>query len=261
MYRILIISFVALLFVYCSSSTQKEKSITETEPKKEEVNKSTKKKKNKVVNFNITDENVVEKLTAYGEKHDETIILMKTSKGNMKIKLYKNTPLHRANFLMLAKNKFYENTVFYRVIKNFMIQGGDSDADDRKAKKQQFGRYTIPPEFNDQNIHKKGALSMTREYENNPDKRSVAFDFFLVQGEVYTDMELKAVEIESNRTYTKEQRDIYTTIGGAPHLDYEHSVFGEVIEGIDVIDSIAASRVDNSNWPYSDVKINIEIIE
>lgn len=265
MSRLLFIFIPFIILLSCNSNKEPKKEITTSQPKIAKSDrpnlKEGKKKKEKVVHFNITDENVVKKLRAYGETNDETIILMKTSKGNMKIKLYKNTPLHRANFIMLAKNQFYENTVFYRVIKNFMIQGGDSDAADRKQKKQQFGRYTIPPEFKAENIHKKGALSMAREYENNPDKRSVSFDFFFVQGEVYSDLQLKAVEMETNVSYSDEQRKIYTTIGGAPHLDNEHTVFGEVIEGLDVIDSIASARVDHSNWPYTDIKINIEIIE
>lgn len=255
--------FALMLLISCNQNQTKqeqEKKVKTTQQKKQ-TKKTVKKEKKKAIRFNITNENVVEKLKSYGEKHDESIILMKTSKGDMKIKLYNNTPLHKANFLMLAKNKFYENTVFYRVIQNFMIQGGDSDAEDRKQKKRQFGRYTIPPEFRAENIHKKGVLSMSREYEDNPEKRSVSFDFFLVQGEVYNDLQLDAVEIETNRKYTTEQRKIYTTLGGAPHLDFEHTAFGEVIDGIEVIDSIAAVRVDQSNWPYTDVKINIEIVE
>ena len=265
MIRLLYIFIPFIILISCNSNKESKEELTTSKSniiKSEKTNSnSVKKKKEKAIQFNITDENVIKKLSTYGENNDETIILMKTSKGNMKIKLYKNTPLHRANFIMLAKNNFYENTVFYRVIKNFMIQGGDSDASDRKQKKQQFGRYTIPAEFNANNIHKKGALSMAREYENNPEKRSVSFDFFFVQGEVYSDPQLKAVELETNITYTEEQRNIYTTIGGAPHLDNEHTVFGEVIEGLEIIDSIASARVDHSYWPYTDIKINIEIIE
>jgi cyclophilin family peptidyl-prolyl cis-trans isomerase len=265
MYKYLFVILVIFFFISCTSNPKVEKQQAVSKPNTVKPNKpstkSTIKKKEKVVRFNISDENVVKKLSSYGENHGETIILMKTSKGNMKIKLYKETPLHRANFIMLAKNKFYENTVFYRVIKNFMIQGGDSDADDRKEKKQQFGRYTIPTEFNNKYIHKKGALSMTREYEDNPEKRSVSFDFFLVQGEIYSEGQLKAVEMETGNQYTPEQRNIYKTIGGTPHLDNEHTVFGEVLDGIEVIDSIANSRVDESNWPRTDVKINIEIIK
>lgn len=262
MFKYIIICLVILFLVGCSSESSKPEAEQKTESVKPKApkKKSPKKVKEKAINFNITDENVVKKLTSYGEKHKETIILMKTSKGNMKIKLYNNVPLHRANFIMLAKNGFYENTVFYRVVKDFMVQGGDSDADDRATKKKQFGRYTIPPEFRKDNIHKKGVLSMSREYKDNPEKRSVSFDFFLVQGEVYSNFQLDAVEMEHNRKYTEEQRKIYTTIGGTPHLDFEHTAIGEVIEGIEVIDSIAAVNVDNSNWPISDVKINIEII-
>ena len=256
--------FLTLVFIFLISCVNEEKQVNQGKKpckKATSIKKTVIKRKYKEVpKFNITDNSVVSVLSTFGNFNKEDIIIMQTSKGDMKIKLYNNTPLHKANFLLLSKNKFYENTEFYRVIKDFMIQGGDSDDENRPEMKSKFGRYTIPNEINKNNIHKKGAIAMAREYKKNPKKRSSSFDFFIVQGKIYTPGELKAVEIEKNITYTEAQKQIYYTIGGAPHLDGDHSVFGEVISGLEVIDSIANTRIDKSNWPYSDVKINIEIL-
>ena len=209
----------------------------------------------------LTDENLEKELTAYGKENPETLILLKTPKGNMKIRLYKNTPLHRANLVRLIKNNFYTGTVFYRVIDHFMIQGGDSDDWSRQTIKSKMGNYTLPAEINSENIHQKGALSMAREYENNPDKRSVPFEFFIVQGVKYTPAELSALEKQYNITISPEHKKIYETVGGCPHLDGQHTVFGQVIDGLSVIDSIAAVPVDKSNWPIDDVTISFQILD
>ncbi|MCK4662273.1 MAG: peptidylprolyl isomerase [Bacteroidales bacterium] len=262
--NILLILISILLFSFCSPQAKndnkiiedknvtKPKSIKKIEPKKTE----TKKKEIKLSNSNVK-----EFLTEYGRNNPETLVLIKTSLGDIKIRLYKNTPLHRANFIMLVKKKFYDETVFYRVVKGFMIQGGDSDADDRKTKKAQIGNYSIPSEFNSELFHKKGAISMAREYDNNPNKRSSSFDFFIVQGSIFSEIDLKAIEIEKNIKFTDEQRKIYKTTGGAAHLDREHTVFGEVIEGIDIIDKIANVEIDKSSWPIDDIIMTIEVLK
>lgn len=207
----------------------------------------------------LTNENLVEELTKYGNENRETLVVMKTPKGTMKIQLYENTPLHRANFIRLIKNGFYKGTEFYRVINNFMIQGGDSDGFERQYVKQKMGTYTLPAEFRKENIHKKGALSMAREYENNPEKRSVAFEFFIIQGTRYTAGELLGAEQQYHLFISPVHQEIYKTQGGTPHLDGQHTVFGQVIEGLEVIDSLAAVTVDEGNWPIEKMSIDLEI--
>jgi len=209
----------------------------------------------------ITNANVEATLREYGKENTETLVLLKTPKGNMKIKLYKNTPLHRANLLRLIKNNFYKETVFYRVVQNFIIQGGGNDGWERVSIKNSMGNYSIPAEFRNENIHKKGALSMVREYENNPKKRSVSFDFFIVQGTKYTDGEILGAEHTYDLKISPEHKKIYKALGGTPHLDGQHTVFGEVVEGFEVIDSIAAVKVDNGDWPIQDVSIEFQILE
>ncbi|MDW7690305.1 peptidylprolyl isomerase [Flammeovirgaceae bacterium SG7u.111] len=239
------------LFTF-SCSEQKNKEEKKTKAKVEE------KKKAKAAEkfIKLDNSNAAAFLEEYGKKNKETILLLKTSKGDMKIRLYENTPLHRANFLMLSKRKYFNKTQFYRVIKNFMVQAGDSDDRELGRVKKNIGKYQIPAEFRAGNFHKKGALALAREYEQNPEKKSSSFDFYIVQGEKYNKQSLEALEMENNITFSPEQVQIYTTLGGTPHLDGEHTVFGEVIEGLSVIDSIAAVEVSaEDNWPVDEVNI------
>jgi len=209
----------------------------------------------------LTDANVEATLLEYGNENTQTLVMLKTPKGNMKIRLYKNTPLHRANLIRLIKNNFYKETVFYRVVQNFIIQGGGNDGWERVSIKNSMGNYSIPAEFRSENIHKKGALSMARSYDNNPEKRSVSFDWFIVQGTKYNDTEILGAEKTYDLKISAENKNIYKTLGGTPSLDGQHTVFGEVIEGFDVIDSIAAVKVDEGDWPIQDVTIEFQILE
>ena len=192
-------------------------------------------------------------LLDYAKRHPEKLVLIKTRHGNMKVKLYDDTPKHRANFLMLASEGYYNQTVFYRVVPELVIQGGDSDNPSQSRWKRQIGQYTIGQEIKPYHIHKKAALAMSRYYEDNPQKRSSSWDFYIVQGRMLNSAEMKKIP--------EAYRNVYQQLGGAPHLDGEHTVFGEVISGMDVIDKIAAERTDRGDWPINDVAIKIEILE
>lgn len=209
----------------------------------------------------LTDDNVVAELTKYGKENPERLVRLTTTKGTMLIQLFEDTPLHRANFVHLIKENFYDGTEFYRVIDGFMIQGGDSDGYERYAAKEKIGKYTIPSEFRDNHIHRRDALSMVREYENNPEKRSSPYEFFIVQGTRYTDGELRGTEFNYNMKISPENCEIYKTEGGCAYLDGQHTVFGQVIEGMEVIDKIAAVKTDNGDWPIEAVKIKLEIVK
>jgi cyclophilin family peptidyl-prolyl cis-trans isomerase len=238
--------------------------------------------------------------------NENTIVSMKTTLGDLKIKLYDNTPLHRDNFIRLVNSGFYEGITFHRVIKDFMIQAGDPATRTGLSREEvdSLSNYTIPSEFRKENYHKKGALAAARQGNDvNPQMRSSGTQFYIVQGVRYTDEQLadaqrridsglkqsmfsrliKEVadsasrsgtplqdsEIQelasmkmfdylarnSNFSFTENQLNDYKTIGGVPRLDGTYTVFGEVIEGLDIVDKIAAVPTDSNEKPVNDVRI------
>lgn len=255
-------------------------------------------------------------------KGKEVKVAINTTMGRIVVKLYNQTPQTRDNFIKLVKKGFYDSTLFHRVIKGFMIQGGDPTSKNAKPGVL-LGNgspgYTVPAEFDTNLFHKKGAIAMAREGDDvNPAKASSGCQFYIVQGKVWTNAELDLYEqrmnmgleqkiftelisqpeykaddekfmryqeqnnIDSLRVlatkfkplidsiygkmhhfkFTAAQRQAYTTVGGTPHLDGNYTVFGEVIEGLDVVDKIAAVKVDANNRPLVDVKIlSMEIVE
>ncbi|GAA4440862.1 hypothetical protein GCM10023188_38650 [Pontibacter saemangeumensis] len=205
----------------------------------------------------LTTENAVEVLTAYGQKHPDSLAVISTRHGDIKVRLYKDTPLHRANFVRLTKAGFYNEGEFYRVVKDFAIQGGDSD-----ERKMSQGSYKIPQEFNPKHIHKRGALAMARYGdERNPDKESSSHNFYIVTGQPVDLDELRAIEAQHNMKYTPEQVQTYLEVGGEPGLDTEYTVFGEVVEGMDVVEKIEQEPVDASDWPRRIVQHTVKVVE
>jgi peptidyl-prolyl cis-trans isomerase B (cyclophilin B) len=198
-----------------------------------------------------------------GEK--ETKIRIASTQGNIVIKLYNETPGHRDNMIKLVKEGFYNGQLFHRVIRDFMIQGGDPQSVDA-ARGQRLGTggpgYTIPAEFNPSLIHKKGVLAAAREGDRvNPTRASSGSQFYIVQGRVFTAEILK--EMEKNRPipFTPEAIEAYTTLGGTPHLDGAYTVFGEVVEGLEVLDRIAGMPTDPYDRPNTDVVYHISLVE
>ena len=195
----------------------------------------------------------------------QTMILISTNHGDMKAVLYNETPQHRDNFIKLAKEGYFNGTLFHRVINEFMIQGGDPDS--KTAKKgQQLGQggptYTIPAEFNQALIHKKGALAAARMRDQmNPQKASSGSQFYITQGKVYSEAELNNFEMRMGKKFNDLQKKTYTSLGGVPFLDYDYTVFGEVVEGLEVIDKIAKVQKDRFDRPFEDIKMTISIIE
>lgn len=187
-------------------------------------------------------------------------VLIQTSMGDMTVRLSDSTPLHRDNFLKLVKVHFYDSLLFHRVIKDFMIQGGDPNS--RNAKPgETLGMggpgYRVPAEFRQTLFHKKGVIAAARD--NNPEKASSGCQFYIVQGKKFTDEELDNLETSRlKRKIPAEQREVYKNLGGTPHLDQGYTVFGEVIKGTDVLDKIAAvetSKGADRDRPLQDVKI------
>lgn len=250
-----------------------------------------------------------------GKGEKETQVLITTNFGNMKVKLYNETPLHRDNFIKLVKEGYYDDLLFHRVIKSFMIQGGDPESKGASSSKHLGGggpEYTINAEIKPELIHKKGALAAARQGDNvNPERKSSGSQFYIVQGKVYQPEELqqfveqqkfRAIREEGMKLFRKNQATInrlqqegkrdsldammvnlqetaeksidttlfqisearkaaYTTVGGTPFLDGAYTVFGEVIEGFEVIDSIAAQQVGQADRPITDIVMKMTILE
>jgi peptidyl-prolyl cis-trans isomerase B (cyclophilin B) len=192
-------------------------------------------------------------ITAQAQKNK---IKIQTEYGNIVVKLYDNTPLNTNNMVKLAKEHFYDSTLFHRCIPQFVIQGGDPDSKHAKPG-QMLGEgglsYTVPAEINDADYHKRGALGVARD--NTPDKSGSACQFYIVVGKTFTDGELDNMSKRSGRNYTPEQREVYKTVGGTPHLDGNYTVFGEVTEGMDVVDKIANEPRDSHDRPNKDIRM------
>ena len=259
----LLFSLITFCFLSCSDEKQ---SVKKSNPQAEKtITKSKKKTKQKSTKSNkYNNENVVEKLTAFGEKNPETKAVIKTTYGNIYVKLYKDTPLHRASFLMLAKSGFYDSTFFYRIHKNFVIQGGNSDSDETLLKLFQIGSYRIPLETKSNHIHKKGALALAipEGLENSKHgRRSSPFNFYIVQGYKYSNRSLKQIEEKYGFKISDEHRETYLDIGGAAHLDGDYTVFGEVTKGFSVIDKIAEIETNVSDFPIKEVYLSVEVLD
>jgi peptidyl-prolyl cis-trans isomerase B (cyclophilin B) len=205
----------------------------------------------------LTDANAKELLTKFGQENPETLVTISTSLGEIKVRLYEDTPLHRANFVRLAKMGFYDNTIFYRVLRDFMVQGGDT-----KERKIKTDKYGIPSEVLPHHFHKRGALAMARyDDEFNPKRLSSSHNFYLIQGVVHNQESLDDIAQDNKLTFSPEQIKAYTTVGGVPSLDTKYTVFGEVTEGMEVIDKIAKVPVDINDCPVQDVFMTIEVEE
>jgi peptidyl-prolyl cis-trans isomerase B (cyclophilin B) len=188
-----------------------------------------------------------------------------TTKGTIILRLSDSTPLHRDNFLKLVKSNYYDSILFHRVIRTFMIQAGDPNSK-HAAKDAQLGdggpSYTIPAEFRQTLFHRKGALAAAREGDDtNPAKASSASQFYIVQGKKFSSAGLDSVETFrlKGRKIPAEHRAIYSSIGGAPHLDQNYTIFGEVISGLDIVDSIA--DVPTSGRPFDRPVQDVRIIK
>lgn len=203
-------------------------------------------------------------LSAKGEKN--YVVNIMTNRGEITLLLYNQTPLHRDNFVKLCKAGAYDNVLFHRVIKEFMIQAGDPE-----SKRQEPGKlygegdlgYTIPAEISSEIFHKKGVLAAAREGDRvNPERKSSACQFYIVVGKRFTDQELDKVEQRIAKAtgikdykISPEKREVYRTSGGTPHLDMQYTVFGEVLKGMDIAEGISKTETDQNDRPLKDICI------
>lgn len=193
---------------------------------------------------------------------NKTYALIETDFGNMKIELYNSTPIHKENFVKLAKDGFYDDLLFHRIINGFMIQGGDPESKDAPPEKRLGSGgpgYTLEAEIGAP--HFKGVLAAARTGgASNPEKRSSGSQFYIVHGKVQTEQMLQGMEKSKNITYNEAHRNKYLSIGGTPFLDMDYTAFGEVVEGLEVIDKIAAVQTAPGDRPLKDVKMKVTIL-
>lgn len=195
-----------------------------------EESRETKIEKNPM--FPIAQEELIPTLTKYGKENRETRVRIKTKFGNIDVELYRDTPLHRANFIMLVKNNYFNDTFFHRVAPGFVIQGGNADNQITASNRGDVGNYLIPSEFDAGHKHTYGAFSAAKYAEQNVSKASSPFEFFIVMDK-----------------------------GGTPHLNNDHTVFGRVTSGMEVAEKIAQVKTGNSEWPVDNVEMDIEILK
>lgn len=231
--------FIFLLgtFMFFGSCEDKKKA-TETENEIEtEIEKKgqVEAEKKDTTNYpEINNENVVSFLTEYGKKNPETKVLITSSFGDIEIELYKDTPLHRANFIYLVKQHYFDDTFFHRVVPNFIIQAGNSDLVSTQKKRAVLGKeYLLPAEIIPGRFHEYGTVSGAKEYRENPDNKTAPFEFFIFLGP---------------KTSTT-------------HLNGKYTIFGKVTKGMDVVEEISKVKADDGDWPLSNIYISVKVIE
>jgi cyclophilin family peptidyl-prolyl cis-trans isomerase len=222
--------FFATINISCSTKTgsnsnKKIKTVT-TQPF---VEKKALPKKNS--DLPLSAETVIPFLKAYGEKHLENKVRIETPLGSFDILLFENTPYHRANFIFLTKQKYFDNTYFHRVVPNFIIQGGNSDNTDTGQKRRKIGKYLLPPDTRKGHKHHRGVISMPSSKIENPHKLASPYEFFIVHQSP-----------------------------GAYHLDGSYTVFGKVIRGMEVVDAINALPIDKREWPITNMRMQVNVL-
>jgi cyclophilin family peptidyl-prolyl cis-trans isomerase len=228
--KLVLIAFI-FSFYQCTEEKLKKKKTRKTLTKKRKIKDTLEKEIVKPWD-SLNKENVEAFFTEYGKQNKETKVLLKTKFGAIKLRLYNDVPIHRANFIFLTKLAYFNTTVIYRVAKDFVIQGGNSDETYTRNQRRLYGNYLIKPEFKSNRTHTYGALAAARQWDKNPNKLSNPFEFYMVHSR-----------------------------SGAHHLDNQHTVFGEVISGFDTMDKIAKVKVGVDEWPVQDIRMTIEILD
>jgi|TARA_B110000285_G_C15137095_1_gene627794 cyclophilin family peptidyl-prolyl cis-trans isomerase len=233
--KILIISVIVLLFFgECTSKKKIPKNTSAVSQKKIEKVPKIKEKKEPRINRSIVlnDNNAIPFFYNYQKENLEDKVRITTRFGNIDVRLFKNTPYHRANFIYLTKKGYFNGTTFHRVVPGFIIQGGNSDRYETSKKRSEIGKYLLPPDTRKGHKHHRGVISVPSSEIENPYKLASPFEFFIVQQDP-----------------------------GAYHLDGSYTVFGEVITGIDVVDQINNQRIDSRETPLTNVFMEVSVIE
>jgi len=234
--RKLFIYCVGIIFFFGSCEDKEKASHIENEIEIEsEIEPKAEHEKSEEAEFpEITNENVVDFLTEYGKNNPETKVLINSRFGDIEIELYKDTPLHRANFIYLVKQQYFDETFFHRVVPNFIIQAGNSDLTSTPKKRAKFGGdYLLPAELENGRIHEYGTVSGAKEYRENPDHRTAPYEFFIFLGPK----------------------------SSTAHLNGKYTIFGKVTKGMNVVEEISKIEADNGDWPLNNIYITAKVLE
>lgn len=223
-----IVFTVIIIFFSCDNKKKPENKQIYLQEKN--ITKPIKKKENKI--FVLNDKNVIPFFFEYSKNNNENKIRIETKYGNIDIELFYETPYHRSNFIYLVKNKYFDGTFFHRVVKDFIIQGGNSDSYEISKRRKKIGRYLLPPDTEKGFKHHRGIISMPSSNIDNPYKLASPYEFFIVQSK-----------------------------NGAYHLDKNYTPFGKVIQGLEVVDKISNLKTDKRDWPLENISIKIYIIK
>jgi peptidyl-prolyl cis-trans isomerase A (cyclophilin A) len=228
--RFFLLLFLSIVLIHCEG---KKTNTIKTKKKNSPIVTKELRSEKKEPNFLLNDSNVMEFLLDYDKTHKENTVRITTDFGTIDIKLFEETKFHRSNFIYLTKKQYFNDTQFYRVIQNFVIQGGNSDDRETYIKRRNIGKYLLPNDYDKGFKHHRGMVSMPSKNVDNPYKKASPFEFFIVQQQ-----------------------------GGAHHLNGDYTIFGTVIRGMDVVDKIAAVPTDASDWPLQNVYIKaVEILK
>ncbi len=208
----------------------------------------------------LTDANCEQFLLDWAKNRPDRRYKLSTSMGEIALETFSDAPLHSANFQYKVKRGYYMPSEFVRIVPEFVVQGGNSEDSRAQEMRWLIGKHTLPAEFRSNRLHFRGALAMGRTYKGNPNKRSASYDFYLVVGRRVTRAELARVEREKGISYTEAQKERYVREGGTPHLDFEHTVFGQMVSGFEVLDLLAEVDTDASDWPLRRQEFRLEAV-
>lgn len=254
--RLLLTGFLAVMSLACNNESPRNSSSSAVESGMDDVKVESRTPVD--LSQGITDDTAPEFLQHYAKTHSSNEVVVHTRFGDISIELFRNTPMHRANFIYLTDQNYFNGTWFYRVSPGHVIQAGNNDDPKTVRKRMRLGDYKIPSEIESGNLHVRGAVAAARTYYQNAEKKSNPYEFYIVIGKEYSPRELELLAEKEGFALSEAQKKAYDGTPGSPHLDGEHTVFGRVVSGLDVVERINQVKIDEGEWPLEIIEIQVE---